>query len=57
MGFFSSITIILNVLDLIHDSLHPFFKDEPDNKDLDKILEKLKSIEEEIKEIKRERSK
>jgi hypothetical protein len=47
----------LNVLDLIHDSLHPFFKDEPDNKDLDKILEKLKSIEEEIKEIKRERSK
>ena len=59
MGFFSSITVILNVLDLIHDSLDPWFSDNKKctEKDLDLILEKLKTIENEVKDLKSEKSK
>ena len=48
----TSIGVIIKLLDFIHDSLHPFFKDEPDNKDLEIILKKLESIEKEVKDAK-----
>lgn len=59
MGFFSSITVILNVLDLIHDSLDPFFGNNKKctDHDLDLIIEKLEKIENEVKEIKNKKSK
>lgn len=47
-----TVLLILKSLDTIHDLLHPFFKDDVDNSDLDKILVKLEKIESEINEMK-----
>lgn len=56
MSIFSTATIVIMILDNVHDILCPFFKDNKEipEKDLNKILEKLQSIENEIKLIKHE---
>lgn len=40
-----TVAIIIKSLDTIHDLLHPFFKDEDNIEDLNKILKKLEDLE------------